>query len=95
MIRSLPKFGGEYSLLSRALTRDGMIQPTTHNGLNGGYRINFARPRMITTLDDEPFTDEDFVEEPMTRDMDAFAERTPTLTLDVDMDMLLIDGAGI
>jgi hypothetical protein len=80
---------------SSARTSSGISQPTTHDTLNGVYRINFIRPRIVEIQDEEPFIDEDFGDEAMTRDMDAFAERTSGFKLDVDMEMELVDGAEI
>lgn len=39
---------GAYSLLARAISASGEIQPSRHNPLHGGYHINFSRPLNIT-----------------------------------------------
>ncbi len=43
-----PPGQGVYSLLARAISASGEIQPSRHNPLHGGYHVNFSRPLEIT-----------------------------------------------
>ena len=42
-----PPGSGTYSLLARAISTSGEIQPSRHNPLHGGYHVNFSRPLEI------------------------------------------------
>ena len=46
-----PPGPGDYSLLARAISSSGEIQPSRHNPLHGGYHINFSRPLEISVED--------------------------------------------
>src|SRR5262249_38092006 len=38
---------GDYSLLARATSSGGHVQPTAHDNLNGGYLIHHSRPLSV------------------------------------------------
>ncbi len=48
-----PPRPGDYSLLARAISESGEIQPGRHNPLHGGYMVNFSRPLRISVKDAE------------------------------------------
>jgi len=76
---------GEYSLMSRAVSADGRVQPTHHDPLLGGYMIHFSRPSMVTVesarRSEETWADPDT----LLYDMNSFAEENTRFPLDVEM----------
>jgi DMSO/TMAO reductase YedYZ molybdopterin-dependent catalytic subunit len=84
---------GPQSLLSRAISGSGRVQPTEHDPLLGGYLIHFSRPIPVRV---EPRTAQDAARgdvDVLRYDMNAFAESNARLPLDVDLEYSL--GAGI
>ena len=84
---------GEYTLLSRAVSQSGAVQPMQHDPRNGGYLINFSRP--ITVRVDAGRRSRDVLgdETALRREMRAVAEERARSPLDVEME--LVYGAGI
>jgi DMSO/TMAO reductase YedYZ molybdopterin-dependent catalytic subunit len=84
---------GEYSLLSRAVSADGRMQPADHDPLLGGYMIHFSRPLRVTVerarRSQETWADPDT----LLYDMNSFAEENTRFPLDVEMEFA--GGEGI
>lgn len=85
---------GEYSLLCRATSANGETQPTEHDPLLGGYIINFPLPQKVQVDRAKVAEAPQYSEaEALLYDLFAFAEENVSRPLDVNMD--LVDGAGI
>lgn len=84
---------GPYTLLSRAISSAGQVQPTRHNPLNGGYLINFSRPVPVQV--DATRRNRDLAGDTrsLLDEMHALAEERARLRLDVELDLTC--GAGI
>jgi DMSO/TMAO reductase YedYZ molybdopterin-dependent catalytic subunit len=84
---------GEYTLLARAISEDGHVQPMDHDFDRGGYLINFSRP--INVRLDAAQQSQDFVGDitKLQRDMAAVARERSRQPLDADIE--LMSGAGI
>lgn len=84
---------GEHTLLSRAISSSGQIQPTRHDPLRGGYLINFSRPLSVR-VDPGRISHESTGDARSLRDeMHALAEERSRVRLDVEMEFSY--GAGI
>ena len=83
---------GAYTLLARATSTGGHVQPAEHDPLNGGYVINFSRP---TVVEVRAARVEDDLSDPSAwrYDLRRFAEQNARAPLDVMLD--LTAGAGI
>ena len=75
---------GDYTILARATSSLGRVQPAEHDPLNGGYLIHHSRPLRLrvdaggcTVGGDNPRA--------ILYDMNAYAEENLRLPLDVDM----------
>ena len=84
---------GEYTLLARAISEDGQVQPMDHDADRGGYLINFSRP--IPVRVDAGRMSQDFVGDiaKLQRDMAAIARERSTRPLDAEIEFM--SGAGI
>jgi DMSO/TMAO reductase YedYZ molybdopterin-dependent catalytic subunit len=84
---------GEYSILSRAISESGHIQPIEHDRNRGGYLITFSRPTRITI--DADLESQDLLGDTKALESEfaALARERSELTLDADLD--LTEGAGI
>lgn len=84
---------GSYSLLARASSWSGQVQPVAHDPLHGGYMIHHSRPTEIHVESAQsaayPLADAST----FLYDMNAFAEENKRWPLDVEMDFTI--GAGI
>jgi hypothetical protein len=84
---------GNYTLLARATSRSGKVQPMEHESLNGGYLIHHCRPRVVRVeaarLSQALRGDADL----MVYDMNAFAEENSRFPLDVELEFA--GGEGI
>jgi hypothetical protein len=84
---------GEYSLLARAVSADGRVQPADHDPLLGGYMIHFCRTSTVTVerarRSQETWADPDT----LLYDMNSFAEENTRFPLDVEM--VFAGGEGI
>jgi DMSO/TMAO reductase YedYZ molybdopterin-dependent catalytic subunit len=87
------RVAGEYTLLARAVSDRGEVQPMRHDPLRGGYLVSFARPTRVT-VDAARFSS-DFHGDvrALEREMQAVAEERARLPLDVEMEF--VGGAGI
>jgi hypothetical protein len=75
---------GEYTLLARAVSAGGRVQPAGHDPLWGGYLIHHSRPRsvMVGAARLAPAARD---EDDLLYDMNAYAEENARLPLDVEM----------
>jgi DMSO/TMAO reductase YedYZ molybdopterin-dependent catalytic subunit len=84
---------GRYDLLSRAVSAGGKVQPTEHDALNGGYLIHHSRPRPVRVAAGQYATAGHADLSTLLYDMNAFAEESARLPLDVELEFS--GGAGI
>ncbi len=85
---------GTYTLLARARSVSGCMQPLAHDELNGGYLIHHARPlRVDIVARPARATEQTFGADSLVYDMNAFAEENTRRPLDVTMDF--VAGGGI
>jgi hypothetical protein len=84
---------GPYTLLARATSASGQVQPTEHDTLFSGYLIHFSRPIPVPVekarRTDERYGDADT----LLYDMNACAEENTRFPLDVDL--AFVGGEGI
>lgn len=78
---------GDYQLLARAVSASGLVQPTEHDPLWGGYMIHHSRPVPVRVEAVRP-QDADL----LLYDMNAFAEANARLRLDVEMEFSAGEG---
>ena len=78
---------GDYTLLARAVSASGQVQPTQHDPLWGGYMIHHSRPVPVRVESIRPQDAELFL-----YDMNAFAEANAQLRLDVEMEFSAGEG---
>jgi DMSO/TMAO reductase YedYZ molybdopterin-dependent catalytic subunit len=79
---------GSYTLMSRAVSESGKVQPMQHDLLYGGYQIHFSRPLPVR-VETARHADADL----MLYDMNAYAEANARLPLDVEVEF--VGGEGI
>jgi DMSO/TMAO reductase YedYZ molybdopterin-dependent catalytic subunit len=84
---------GEYSLLSRAVSTDGRVQPAEHDPLLGGYMIHFSRPSVVSVEKALRSTESWADADSLLYDMNAFAEENTRFPLDIQMEFA--GGEGI
>lgn len=84
---------GDYTLLARATSAGGQVQPLEHDPLNGGYLIHHCRPRPVRVVASRRIRDERSDAALLLYDMNAFAEENTRFPLDVDL--LFSGGEGI
>jgi DMSO/TMAO reductase YedYZ molybdopterin-dependent catalytic subunit len=84
---------GDYTLLARAISEDGQVQPMDHDADRGGYLINFSRP--IAVRVDAARLSQDFVGDiaKLQREMAAIARERSSRPLDAEIEFM--SGAGI
>jgi DMSO/TMAO reductase YedYZ molybdopterin-dependent catalytic subunit len=82
-----------YTLLARAISASGRIQPEEHEPLNGGYLIHHSRPRQVQIADTQHTVAAHADLSTLLYDMNAFAEESARLPLDVEL--VFSGGAGI
>jgi DMSO/TMAO reductase YedYZ molybdopterin-dependent catalytic subunit len=83
---------GEYTVLVRATSSRGRVQPAEHDALHGGYLIHHSRPLFLRVASGRSAIDDARVET-ILYDMNAYAEENLRMPLDVDMEFSA--GAGI
>jgi len=84
---------GQHSLLARATSASGRVQPLEHDPLLGGYHIHFTRPREVLVGAKSRRQDQFADVDALVWDMNAFAEANVRRPLDVELE--LYEGAGI
>ncbi len=77
---------GDYTVLSRATSNGGQVQPTRHDPLNGGYQIHFSRPRTVRVERSRRVHDAPTTAELLQYDMNAYAEENTRFPLDVALE---------
>jgi hypothetical protein len=84
---------GEYTILARAISTNGQVQPTQHDFDRSGYLINFSRPVEVHV--DATRRSQDLVGNVRTlqREMAAVARDRASMQLDADLEF--VSGAGI
>ncbi len=83
---------GEYTILARARSSGGRVQPSEHAALNGGYLIHHSRPLAVRVASG-PRATSDSSAQTIMYDMNAYAEENMRMPLDVEMEFTA--GAGI
>jgi hypothetical protein len=84
---------GDHTLLSRAISASGRVQPVEHDPLNGGYLIHHSRPRRVHVSVGQRVAAAHADLSTLLYDMNAFAEESARLPLDVELEFS--GGAGI
>lgn len=74
---------GEYTIVARAASTGGHVQPMGHDQGNGGYQIHFSRPRPVRVERTRRIVDQRATADMLMYDMNAFAEDNSRLPLDV------------
>jgi DMSO/TMAO reductase YedYZ molybdopterin-dependent catalytic subunit len=84
---------GEYTLLTRAVSTSGRVQPTQHDPLNGGYLIHHSRPIPVGVRAGVPAQAQRGDIETLLYDMNAYAEENTHVRLDIELEFA--GGGGI
>jgi DMSO/TMAO reductase YedYZ molybdopterin-dependent catalytic subunit len=84
---------GEYSLLTRAVSASGRVQPSHHDPLHGGYMIHHSRPIPVRVQAGLPAQAQRGDVETFLYDMNAYAEENMRNPLDVELEFAA--GGGI
>jgi len=82
---------GEHTVLARATSSRGQVQPADHDALNGGYLIHHSRPLRLRVAAVRRATDYTDAQTIM-YDMNAYAEENMRLPLDVEMEFSAGEG---
>src|SRR5262249_25500333 len=77
---------GLYSLLARATSAGGLVQPMHHDSLNGGYMIHYSRPIPVRVEGIRRAAAHIGDADLLLYDMNAFAEENSRYALDVNME---------
>jgi DMSO/TMAO reductase YedYZ molybdopterin-dependent catalytic subunit len=84
---------GEHTLLARATSASGRVQPAGHDPLNGGYLIHHSRPRRVRVAAGQRAAATHADLAALLYDMNAYAEENRRLPLDAEMEFS--GGGGI
>ncbi len=84
---------GDYSLVARATSWSGVVQPASHDPLHGGYMIHHSRPAFVRVEVSRKALAQHSDPNAYLYDMNAFAEENKRLPLDAEMEFAV--GAGI
>jgi DMSO/TMAO reductase YedYZ molybdopterin-dependent catalytic subunit len=76
---------GDYSLLCRATSAGGRVQPVSHDPLNGGYLIHHSRPLTVRVTTGQVARAGHADLTALLYDMNAYAEENTRLPLDVEL----------
>jgi DMSO/TMAO reductase YedYZ molybdopterin-dependent catalytic subunit len=88
-----PAGPGDYSIMSRAISANGEVQPMDHDTLRGGYVITFCRPIPVRVDAGRRSYDNLGDLATLQREMANVAEQRASLPLDADI--AFMSGAGI
>jgi hypothetical protein len=88
-----PAGPGQYSLMSRAISTSGEVQPMDHDSDRGGYLITFCRPIPVTVDAGRRSYDNLGDVATLQREMASVARERSTMPLDADI--AFMSGAGI
>jgi DMSO/TMAO reductase YedYZ molybdopterin-dependent catalytic subunit len=83
---------GEYTLLAKATSTSGRVQPLSHESLNGGYLIHHARPLSVRIETARRYVTLQADVNALVYDMNAYAEENMRLPLDVEMEFAAGEG---
>jgi len=84
---------GPCTLLARAVSTSGGVQPAEHDPLHGGYQIHFSRPIHVVVAGTQRGYDKPADADTLLYDMNSYAEENSRLPLDVEMEFT--GGEGI
>jgi DMSO/TMAO reductase YedYZ molybdopterin-dependent catalytic subunit len=84
---------GEYSIVARATSWSGVVQPAAHDPLSGGYMIHHSRPVPVRVEVSRKAAAQVGDPNAYLYDMNAYAEENKRLPLDAEMEFAV--GAGI
>jgi hypothetical protein len=84
---------GEYTLLARAVSAGGHVQPVRHDPLWGGYLIHHSRPTRVRVAGARVAPARPADVDSLLYDMNAYAEENARLPLDVELEFA--GGEGI
>jgi hypothetical protein len=84
---------GPYTLLARAASAAGAVQPAEHDPLHGAYLIHHSRPTAVQVLRSRHSHDHRGDPETLLYDMNAYAEENTRFPLDVELEFT--GGEGI
>ncbi len=84
---------GPHTLLARAVSAGGHVQPLEHDTLNGGYLIHHSRPCAVRVAATQRVHSTSADEQTLMYDMAWFAEENSRRPLDVELEFTA--GAGI
>ena len=87
------KAAGTYTLLARATSTGGRVQPAEHDPLNEGYVVNFTRPTVVEVRSAAGVEDDLSDPSAWRYDLQKFTEQNAQAPLDIMLD--LTSGAGI
>jgi DMSO/TMAO reductase YedYZ molybdopterin-dependent catalytic subunit len=82
---------GEHTILARATSSRGRVQPAGHEALNGGYLIHHSRPLCLQVSGLPRMADHGFARTIM-YDMNAYAEQNMRLPLDIELEFSAGEG---
>jgi DMSO/TMAO reductase YedYZ molybdopterin-dependent catalytic subunit len=84
---------GDYTLLARAVSAGGRVQPLAHDPLSGGYLIHHSRPLSVRVEAKRLVADlMDVDADALLYDMNAYAEENMRRPLDVEMEFAVGEG---
>jgi DMSO/TMAO reductase YedYZ molybdopterin-dependent catalytic subunit len=84
---------GDHTILARATSSSGRVQPAEHETLNGGYLIHHSRPLCLNVAAvSEQVATEPAATYTIMYDMNAYAEENFRRPLDVEMEFSLGEG---
>lgn len=84
---------GDYSLLTRAVSASGRVQPMQHDPLNGGYLIHHSRPILVHVRAGLPARAQPADAATLLYDMNSYAEEKTRVPLDIELEFAA--GGGI
>jgi hypothetical protein len=84
---------GEYTLLARATSESGKVQPVEHDPLHGGYLIHHSRGIPVRIASGQRVQASHADRFTLVYDMNAYAEENMRFPLDVEMEFS--GGGGI
>jgi DMSO/TMAO reductase YedYZ molybdopterin-dependent catalytic subunit len=84
---------GSYTILARARSKSGHVQPTEYDPLFAGYMIHFSRPLIVQLTADTRSAARTGNVEALMFDINAYAEENRRMALDVDVQYC--EGSGI
>jgi DMSO/TMAO reductase YedYZ molybdopterin-dependent catalytic subunit len=82
---------GEHTILVRATSASGRVQPAGHDALNGGYLIHHSRPVPLRIAANQSAADDTYAQT-IVYDMNAYAEENMRLPLDIELEFMAGEG---